>query len=126
MTYTSTLLDLKKKIRIIEVIDLSDHDDPKKETLYQVLQKHRSPVFKPHERLVVIVDNSLTHTFESEPPDILPKLHIYAEYFDIPHEHILVLSNINKISQQLRYLKNKYSSKELVPMPFIFVDRAGV
>jgi len=117
MSYHDAIKSLQTKYHIVDTINLSDHDDHKIETLVGVLTPYQDPVFAPNELIVFIVDRTLKRSFESEPPDILTKLQQRLRYFNIPHEHLMVVSNIDNIAELLAYLKNKYYYQQLSPIP---------
>lgn len=121
MSYCAVIEQLRSKFQVLCLIDLSDHTDVKVETLYGALEPFKDPVFSSDERLVVIVDKSLPQMFDDEPPEALTKLQNLLRYLNVPHEHIVVVTNNPQVPEYLIYLKDKYYPQELMPMSCVTI-----
>jgi len=119
--YQLALDDLATHYTIIGCINLSDHDQPNAKTLVSALANYRNPVFNDTDRLVFIVDRTLTSTFDDYPPDILIELQQHIQYYNIPHFFVIILSNIDNLREYTVYLQQKYYRQETIPIPHINV-----
>jgi hypothetical protein len=119
MTYTHVLETLNQQYSIVGCVDLAEHDT---NSLLSALVPYKGKVFKDNERLVIIADNSLPTRFSGYPPDIMPKMQEYIQYLNIAHFFVLIVTNIDNISQHLLQLQKTYYRQEDIPLPFIYVQ----
>ena len=119
MSYSDVLSTIQRCRLIVECINLSDCD---KNSLLGKLSLYKDKVFKPDEILVIIADKSLPTTFDDQPPDIMPKMQEYIRYLNIPHNFILIVTNIDNMEQYLLQLQKTYYYHEESPIPFIYVQ----
>jgi homoaconitase/3-isopropylmalate dehydratase large subunit len=122
MTLDQVKEQLQAQYQIENFIDLSLFDQLPTGRLYSQLRRCHKTVFADNERVVFVIANNLKKTYTDQPNDIVTVLQQYIQHHDIPHFFIIVLSNINDISQQLNYVHKMYNPQEKISITHRMYD----
>lgn len=121
MTLNDVKSTLQSQYQIDHFIDLKQFDPDLKGRLYNCLRKIRKESFADQERIVFIAQQPLVKSYADQPHDIVSLLQQQIQHHDIPHFFIIVVSNIDTIAEELEYVREKYNSKEALPMSHILI-----